>query len=148
MRTFLTSIILPLVQKYSKKFQHKTETTIFTLTDVTKTVNDILILTVAHSTSPQLDLQRLKKLLTELMQKRSTGPFGIPVFLLKKFKIFFSQWLAELVNLSFETGIFPDVLKVAKVNLLHKKESKIDHRNYGDGFYPMPVHTFLIIYTL
>ena len=38
--------------------------------------------------------------------------------------------MSELVNLSFETGIFPDVLKIAKVNPLHKKDSKIDHRNY------------------
>ena len=70
------------------------------------------------------------KIIDELNVKKSTGPFGIPVFLLKKFKIFFSFWLSQLVNLSFETGIFPDVLKVAKVNPLHKKESKINHHNY------------------
>ena len=70
------------------------------------------------------------KLIDELNLKKSTGPFGIPVFLLKKFKTFFSLWLSELVNLSFETGLFPDVLKIAKVNPLHKKESKLDHRNY------------------
>ena len=64
------------------------------------------------------------KIIDELNIKKSTGPFGIPVFLLKKFKIFFSFWLSELVNLSFETGIFPDVLKVAKVNPLHKKRVK------------------------
>ena len=61
------------------------------------------------------------KIIDELNVKKSTGPFGIPVFLLKEFKIFFSFWLSQLVNLSFETGIFPDVLKVAKVNPLHKK---------------------------
>ena len=70
------------------------------------------------------------KIIDELNVKKSTGPFGIPVFLLKKIKAFFSYWLSELVNLSFETGIFPDVLKIAKVNPLHKKESKIDHHNY------------------
>ena len=72
----------------------------------------------------------IDKIIDELNLKKSTGPFGIPVFLLKKFKPFFSFWLSEIVNLSFETGIFPDVLKVAKVNPLHKKESKLDHRNY------------------
>ncbi len=70
------------------------------------------------------------KLIDELNIKKSTGPFGIPVFLLKKFKQFFSIWLSELVNLSFETGIFPSTLKIAKVTPVHKKESKIDHRNY------------------
>ena len=72
----------------------------------------------------------VEKLIDEINIKKATGPFGIPVFLLKKFKTFFSLWLSELVNLSFEVGVFPDVLKVAKVNPLHKKESKIDHRNY------------------
>ena len=63
----------------------------------------------------------IEKIIDEINVKKSTGPFGVPVFLLKKFKNFFSLWLSELVNLSFETGIFPDVLKVAKVNPLHKK---------------------------
>ena len=72
----------------------------------------------------------VEKIIDEINVKKSTGPFGIPVFLLKRFKTFFSLWLSELVNLSFEIGVFPDVLKVAKVNPLHKKESKIDHRNY------------------
>ena len=52
------------------------------------------------------------------------------MFLLKNFKPFFSFWLSERFNLSFETGLFPDVLKIAKVNPLHKKESKLDHQNY------------------
>ena len=72
----------------------------------------------------------VEKIIDEINVKKSTGPFGIPIFLLKKFKNFFSRWLCEFVNLSFETGMFPDVLKVAKVNPLHKKDSKIDHRNY------------------
>ena len=50
--------------------------------------------------------------------------------MLKTFKRFFSIWLSEFVNLSFETGIFPDILKIAKVTPVHKKDSKIDHRNY------------------
>ena len=72
----------------------------------------------------------VEKIIDEINMKKSTGPFGIPIFLLKHFKNFFSRWLCEFVNLSFETGMFPDVLKVAKVNPLHKKDSKIDHRNY------------------
>ena len=72
----------------------------------------------------------VEKIIDDLNLKKSIGPFGVPVFLLKKFKTFFSFWLSELVNLSFETGLFPDVLKIAKVNPLHKKESKLDHRNY------------------
>ena len=67
----------------------------------------------------------VEKIIDELNIKKSIGPFGVPVFLLKSFKTFFSFWLSELVNLSFETGIFPDVLKIAKVNPLHKKIVKL-----------------------
>ena len=72
----------------------------------------------------------VEKIIDELNIKKSIGPFGVPVFLLKSFKTFFSFWLSELVNLSFETGMFPDVLKTAKIHPLHKKDSKIDHHNY------------------
>ena len=61
------------------------------------------------------------KIIQELNIKKSSGPFGIPVFLLKKFKTFFSFWLCELVNLSFEMGIFPDVLKLASQSSTRKK---------------------------
>ena len=61
---------------------------------------------------------------------KSTGPNGIPVFLLKRFKLFFSNWLSKLVNLCFETGVFPDLLKLAKVTPLHKKENKLEFLNY------------------
>ena len=52
------------------------------------------------------------------------------MFLLKTFKNFFSYWLSKLVNICFERGEFPDLLKTAKVIPLHKKDSKLDHLNY------------------
>ena len=36
----------------------------------------------------------------------------------------------KLVNLCFEVGVFPDILKLAKVISLYKKESKLDFLNY------------------
>ena len=39
--------------------------------------------------------------------------------------------LADLFNLSFMTGVFPSVLKTAKVVLVFKKDSKLDCSNYG-----------------
>ena len=68
------------------------------------------------------------KIIDKLNLKKSTDPFGIPVFLLKKFRAFFSFRLFELVNLSFEMGLFPDVLEISKGNCLHRKESKLYHR--------------------
>ena len=35
-----------------------------------------------------------------------------------------------MVNICFKAGIFPDILKLAKVTPLHKKESKLDFLNY------------------
>ena len=38
--------------------------------------------------------------------------------------------MADLFNLSFKTGVFPSVLKTAKVIPIFKKDSKLDYSNY------------------
>ena len=38
-----------------------------------------------------------------------------------------SKQLADLFNLSFMTGVFPSVLKTAKVVSVFKKDSKLDY---------------------
>ena len=70
------------------------------------------------------------KVIDSLNLKKSVGPMSIPTYILKLYKQFFSHYLAILINMSFETGIFPDVLKIAKVTPIHKKESKLDYLNY------------------
>ena len=55
----------------------------------------------------------IQKIIERLDISKSTGPFGIPMLLLKTFKEFFSIWLSVLINLSFETGEFPTLLKMA-----------------------------------
>ena len=72
----------------------------------------------------------ISKIIDGLDIHKSTGPYGIPIFLLKTFKMFFSHWLSKLVNACFEKGFFPDILKTAKVIPLHKKDSKLHHLNY------------------
>ena len=42
--------------------------------------------------------------------------------------------LADLFNLSFMTGVFPSVLKIAKVVPVFKKDSKLDYNNYRPIF--------------
>ena len=71
----------------------------------------------------------IEKLIDGFDIKKSTGPNSIPVFILKLFKAFFSYFLSKLVNLCFEAGEFPDLLKIAKVTPLHKKESALDYLN-------------------
>ena len=45
-------------------------------------------------------------------------------------KPFFSKWLAKLINLSYKVSVFPDLLKIAKVTPIHKKDCKLNHINY------------------
>ena len=70
------------------------------------------------------------KLIDGLDMNKSTGPNSIPVFILKLLKPFFSYWLSELINPYFVVGIFPDILKIAKVTPLHKKECNLNFLNY------------------
>ena len=46
------------------------------------------------------------------------------------FKNDISTQLADIFNISFSTGIFPTMLKKAKVVSVHKKDSKFDFSNY------------------
>ena len=41
-----------------------------------------------------------------------------------------SSQLSEIFNISFSSGVFPPILKTAKVIPLHKKDSKLDFSNY------------------
>ena len=65
-----------------------------------------------------------------LQNEKSTGPFSIPVKLLKVLKPYISQPLANIFNHSIILGIFPDKLKYAKVIPIHKKGSPTDPSNY------------------
>ena len=75
-------------------------------------------------------LMEVEKIIDGLDMKKATGPNSIPNIILKSFKLFFSAWLSRLVNLCFEVGVFPDILKTAKITPLHKKDSKLDVINY------------------
>lgn len=93
--------------------------------------NKVVINPDGHSffLSPTLP-DEIEKIIDKLNSSKSTGPNGIPVFILKAFKGFFSYWLSKLINLCFETGEFPSILKIAKVIPLHKKESVLNFLNY------------------
>ena len=60
-----------------------------------------------------------------------TSPNSIPYRILFLLKNEISKQLADLLNLSFMTGVFPSVLKPAKkVAPVYKKASKLDNSNY------------------
>ena len=58
------------------------------------------------------------------------GPNNIPTTILKEFKSKLSQPLSDMINVSFNKGIFPNFLKIANVIPIHKKGKKLDPNNY------------------
>ena len=61
---------------------------------------------------------------------KSLGPNSIPIYILKIFNNFFSEKLCDITNLIFETGIFPDLCKIAKVIPIYKKSNPLLCENY------------------
>ena len=61
--------------------------------------------------------------------QKSVGPNSIPTFLLKKISKQISP-LSKLVNFSFDTGTYPDKLKIAKVIPIFKSGCELSVNNY------------------
>ena len=72
----------------------------------------------------------IQKIIKSLNSKKATGPNSIPTKILKLFSKTISIPLANLINLSFEYGIFPMSLKVASVTPVHKNGGSLDCNNY------------------
>ena len=65
-----------------------------------------------------------------IKSNKAIGPNSITTKILKEFKIELSEPLSDMINVSFNKGIFPDFLKVANVVPIHKKGEKLDPNNY------------------
>ena len=74
--------------------------------------------------------EEISDIITGFKTGKSSGPNSIPIKILKLAKDKISENLSSIFNLSFSTGSFPDVLKVAKIIPIHKKDSKLDCTNY------------------
>ena len=61
---------------------------------------------------------------------KAVGPYSIPIFLLKILSEHIATPLCVIINDSFSKGIFPDMMKLAKVILLYKNKSPEDLSNY------------------
>ena len=75
-------------------------------------------------------LIEVNDLINILNPSKSVGPNSIPIKLLKIIGYSVSPLLALLVNQSFQSGIFPDKLKIAKVISLFKKGNPELPSNY------------------
>ncbi len=65
-----------------------------------------------------------------LQTNKAIGDLDIPIKLVKMCKLELSPQILLLINKSFSTGIFPDVLKLAKVKPLYKEN---DHNSMGNN---------------
>ena len=74
--------------------------------------------------------EEIETIIYSLDKNKSTGPYSIPVFLLKVLCTHISCPLEALINQSFEHGIFPNKSKLGKVNPVHKKDSTDNPSNY------------------
>ena len=75
-------------------------------------------------------IDEIRKLITELPSKCSSGPDNISNVLLKELAPILSEPLSIIVNQSMQTGIFPDVMKLAEVVPLYKGKSRENETNY------------------
>ena len=70
-----------------------------------------------------------REVISSLDSNKSVGPNNIPTKVLKLLKNDVSSQLSEIF-ISFSPGVFPSILKTAKVTLVHKKDSKLVFSNY------------------
>ena len=85
--------------------------------------------TVTIFLSPILP-EDIEDLISSMKTNKASGPNSIPTKILKLFKNEFSKPLGDIINLSFNQGIFPNLLKIANIIPIHKKGDGLDCNNY------------------
>ena len=72
----------------------------------------------------------IRNLINILYTHKATGPDDIPVLVLKNCRLVIALWLAKLINDCFVLGVFPGVLKRARITPLFKSGYKSFCNNY------------------
>ena len=75
-------------------------------------------------------VENVEKIIDKIKTDVATGIDGIPSKIIKQAKTVISPFLAKIINISFETQTFPDILKNAIIKPIHKKDDKNDISNY------------------
>ena len=77
-----------------------------------------------------VNIKEIENIISSLQENKSSGPNSLPSKILKTSKKQLSVPLAHLINLAFEIGNFPEILKTAKVIPIFKKGDQQDYNNY------------------
>ena len=101
------------------KFSKKKSLRIFSSSEI----NDSFIVTSTNK-------EEIYEIKWSLNINKSCGPNSILTKVLHLHQDQISNHLATICNLSFSTGVFPAILKTAKVIPNHKKNSKLEVSNY------------------
>ena len=72
----------------------------------------------------------MEDLINAFNLNKAIVPNSIPVIILKEIKKEISEPLSTLINLLFNTGDFPNCLKLAKVIPVYKKGNQQECNNY------------------
>ena len=88
---------------------------------------------ISISTQPT-DCEEIANIISTLNMNKSGGPSSIPYLTLNLLKNNISKQLADLFNLSFPSGVFPSLLKIAKLVPVYKKDSKLGYHNHHPIF--------------
>ena len=60
-------------------------------------------------------VEEVNDLIFDLKTSKSTGPSSLPTKIMKQLNYIIASPLAELVNKSFQSGIFPDIAEYSKL---------------------------------
>jgi len=78
----------------------------------------------------EITSEEIEKLIEKLNGKKATGPYSIPISLLKIMSGSISQILAKIFNASLTKGTVPECFKLASITPIFKKGSQLDVNNY------------------
>ena len=120
----IASIFNSYFSSIGKTLQSKITSSYLNFTKYLKNPNihDFLVLPICST--------EVSKLISNMKIGKASGPNSIPSSVLKNLKNEISKPLSILFNLSFSTGVFPNILKTSSVLPLFKKGSKLDCGNY------------------
>ena len=74
--------------------------------------------------------EEIKKIIASLNPNKSEAENDLPAKIIRLFPDIFADFFSKNINVSFNTGTFPNISKRAVVTPVHKKDSKTEKSNY------------------